>query len=334
MDQRLGTPGADPSDTGTAAVGDTTVPGAAEPTVKPPSSILGTVLLGLVAPLLTGALAAILVLFVAACLPGAPRSRELVSWGLHSAPGLAALILLQNAMIVVFAWWLARQRSLPAWSWLRLHLVRLDGTSYLLLLVLAAGVFGLGALAAHWGRQLGLPGDATAVNRLIQLMRTAPGMSWLVLVLAMGVGPGFGEEIWVRGHILRSLQARCRTRWAILASAVIFTLLHLDPAHMLFALPFGLVFGWLTVRTDSILPGILCHAFVNSGVNLARAIEVRRPDYTAEFQTADLHATDVAALLLLAAAGVVSVLLLELRFRQAARVGQEATPAVASEERP
>lgn len=312
MDQRFGTPEADPLGSGVVPAEDETAA-----TVKPAPSVLGTVLLGILAPLACALVSAILVLFVAACLPGAPRSRALVEWTLRSAPGLAAQMLLQNALLVAWAWRLARRRPLPARSWLRLHAVRLNATEYLLLLVLAAGVFALGALAALAGRELGLPADTTAMDRITRMFRSAPGISWLVLVLALGLGPGIGEEIWVRGHLLRSLEARFRMRWAIVVSAVIFALLHLDPAHMVFALPFGLVFGWLTIRTGSVLPGILCHAFVNSGVNLIRAIALRDPGYVPEVEPGRVSAMEIGQFVGLIAAGLAAGLWLEHRFQHA-----------------
>lgn len=322
MDQRFGTPGGD-------ALGSDAVPAGDEAAVsmKPAPTVLGTILLGLFAPLVCALVSAILVLFVAACLPGAPRSRGLVEWTLRSAPGLAAQVLLQNALLVAWAWGLARRRPLPARSWLRLHAVRLDTTAYLLLLVLAAGVFALGALAALAGRELGLPANTTAMDRITQMFRSAPGISWLVLVLALGLGPGVGEEIWVRGHVLRSLEGRFRMRWAIVVSAVIFALLHLDPAHMVFALPFGLVFGWLTIRTGSVLPGTICHAFVNSGVNLIRAIALRDPGYVPDVEPGRVSVMEIAQFVGLVAAGLAAGLWLERRFQQAA--GPAAAPAEA-----
>lgn len=287
-------------------------------------STLATVLLGLVAPILTGLVAAILVLFVAACLPGAPRTRGLVTWALRSGPGTAATLLLQNALLVLWAWRLARHREMPVRAWLRLQPARLGALDIVLLLVLAAGVFGLGALVALVGRQLGLPADVRMVERLIDYLR-APGISWLVLVLAMGVGPGIGEEVWVRGHLLRSLETRLRAGWAVAGSAALFALLHLDPAHMLFALPFGLVFGWLAIRTDSILPGILCHAFVNSGVNFIRALEVRKPGYVAELEPGALGATEIWSVVGLIVAGLAAGIWLERRFRSAPPFAQPST---------
>jgi CAAX protease family protein len=314
-----------PIDPVAGATGAAEAPATAAPMPPPaPPSTLGTLALGFVAPLVTGLVAAVLVLFVAACLPGAPRTRELVSWALRSATGLGAVMLLQNALLALWAWRLAQGRGLPARAWLRLLPARLTSLDLLLLLVLAAGVFGLGALVALIGRQLGLPADPRVVERVVETFRTAPGVSWLFLALALGAGPGFGEEIWIRGYVLRVLEQRFRTRVAILVSAVLFALLHLDPTHMLFALPFGLVFGWLTVRTNSILPGILCHAVVNSGVNLVRAIEVRKPGYLEELQPLVIQPGDVWMLVTMISAGAVAGLWLERRFRTSTPSSSEA----------
>jgi uncharacterized membrane protein YedE/YeeE len=91
---------------------------------------------------------------------------------------------------------------------------------------------------------------------------------------------------------------------------------------MVFALPFGLVFGWLAVRMNSILPGMLCHAFVNSGVNLIRAIEVRKPGYVMNLHPT-LHAKNLVEALAAIVAGFIAGLWLERRFRVARALATE-----------
>ena len=54
--------------------------------------------------------------------------------------------------------------------------------------------------------------------------------------------------------------------WAVLLSAVLFSVIHMNPGQMPTAFLIGLLLGWLTYRTGSLLPGIVMHVFNNSVV--------------------------------------------------------------------
>lgn len=90
-------------------------------------------------------------------------------------------------------------------------------------------------------------------------------MGWkIALVIAGSVGPGICEEFLFRGY----LQTRLLERWsppkAIFVSGTIFALAHFDPHHVLGILPLCFWLGYVAFRTGSIVPGILCHMFVNA----------------------------------------------------------------------
>lgn len=68
------------------------------------------------------------------------------------------------------------------------------------------------------------------------------------------------EEMVFRGAILRTLLSSFSNHWyAIVVSALIFTVVHINPAQMPHAFLIGLLLGWIYYRTGSILPGILLH---------------------------------------------------------------------------
>lgn len=85
------------------------------------------------------------------------------------------------------------------------------------------------------------------------------------------------EELIFRGAVLRTLMERKRqsaeeepgtskSRWmAIFISALLFALIHINPAQMPHAFLLGLLLGWMYARTGSILPGIMVH-WVNNSV--------------------------------------------------------------------
>lgn len=88
--------------------------------------------------------------------------------------------------------------------------------------------------------------------------------SWALCVMAM-IGP-LAEEVCFRYGIAGSLlKQKGYTPWlAITVSALIFGIIHMNPAQMLGATVLGMYFGWLFVKTNSIWPSLLCHIFNNA----------------------------------------------------------------------
>lgn len=64
----------------------------------------------------------------------------------------------------------------------------------------------------------------------------------------------------IEGHLLRIWK---NPRYAIIVSALIFGVIHGNPAQIPFAFLIGLLLGWLYYRTGSLLPGIFIH-FLNN----------------------------------------------------------------------
>ena len=69
------------------------------------------------------------------------------------------------------------------------------------------------------------------------------------------------EELVFRGAVLRELLAWMPERkWLMIGvSAVIFSVIHFNPAQMPYAFATGLLLGWMYERTGSIAPGIAFH---------------------------------------------------------------------------
>ncbi len=83
--------------------------------------------------------------------------------------------------------------------------------------------------------------------------------------LTIGLLAPLAEEIVFRGAALRSLLAsRLSPLAAIVISALLFAVAHLNPAQMPHAFLVGLLLGWMYWRTGSILPGMAYHWANNS----------------------------------------------------------------------
>lgn len=82
----------------------------------------------------------------------------------------------------------------------------------------------------------------------------------------VGLLAPFVEELVFRGAILRSLLEWTKRQWvAIAISALLFALIHGNPAQMPHAFIIGLLLGWMYYRTGSIIPGVVYH-WVNNSV--------------------------------------------------------------------
>lgn len=84
--------------------------------------------------------------------------------------------------------------------------------------------------------------------------------------LILGLLAPLVEEIVFRGAILRALLSWRPNPWiGITISAVLFSVVHMNPAQMPHAFLIGLLLGWMYWRTGSIVPGVVYH-WVNNTV--------------------------------------------------------------------
>lgn len=81
--------------------------------------------------------------------------------------------------------------------------------------------------------------------------------------LSVAVAAPILEELLFRGIILEGFLRNYSPQKAIIWSAVIFGLAHLNPWQAFGAIAIGLLIGWLYWKTDSLLPGIFLH-FANN----------------------------------------------------------------------
>ena len=102
-------------------------------------------------------------------------------------------------------------------------------------------------------------------------------------VFAIGILGPIAEELLFRGVVLDSLlhwdRIEGRPWLAIILSAVLFSLAHMNPAQLPATLSMGLFFGWLCYRTGSLLPGIVLHVFNNSLPCIAGMVSAEESRY-------------------------------------------------------
>lgn len=163
---------------------------------------------------------------------------------------------------------------LPSLLWCRLFRVPLRETLQLRLptargwaatALLAAGGWSVGAVV--WEQLLRFPGARAYSDWLGELLGKQGQLGLSAAVLLVALLPAVAEEVTFRGVVLAGLR-RSGSRWiAVVGSALIFGLFHLNPYHVVAASVVGLLLGWVALESGSIVPGMLIH-LVNNGVQV------------------------------------------------------------------
>ena len=165
--------------------------------------------------------------------------------------------------MVVFLW--------AKWSVVSRHWVRTRPWFVLFWCVLAA----LGALIPSVWIQEHMPELPNIVEGEFDMIMKD---RWGYLVV--GLLAPLAEEMVFRGAVLRSLLRWKENPWiCIVISAVLFAVIHMNPAQMPHAFLIGLLLGWLYYRTDSIVPGVVYH-WVNNTVAYVMYNLYPNPDLT------------------------------------------------------
>jgi len=106
----------------------------------------------------------------------------------------------------------------------------------------------------------GEPGTNTDIGTTWE----SSNLAILLAFISICIMTPISEELFFRGYLLDSIN-RMHGQWpAILISAVIFGLVHLDPFTIGMATIGGVIYGWIRIRTGSLLPGIAAHAMWNT----------------------------------------------------------------------
>lgn len=132
---------------------------------------------------------------------------------------------------------------------------------------------------------------------------TFMGMSRNIFgIIAIAIMAPLVEELLFRGAIEgHMLQTGRKPKTAIFLSALIFGIIHINPAQVPFAFCIGLVFGWLYYRTGSVIPGMIGHFLNNS---IATVIMATSTKEEMNQKTVDIIGTTPTCLLLLLAIAI------------------------------
>ncbi|OYP29883.1 ABC transporter permease subunit/CPBP intramembrane protease [Rhodopirellula sp. MGV] len=108
------------------------------------------------------------------------------------------------------------------------------------------------------------PVSAEAAEAMKPFAEQIGSASWTSVVLLMAVLPAFCEELAFRGFIFGGLVRERGKLRAVAITALMFGISHGVLQQSIAASLMGIVLGWITLRTGSILPCVLIHVTNNS----------------------------------------------------------------------
>lgn len=99
---------------------------------------------------------------------------------------------------------------------------------------------------------------------------------YFLSLLVMAVLPAFGEELLMRGSVFRGLSTK-NVWFAVLFSAMLFSLMHANPLQTVHQFGLGLVLALVAVLTDSMWACVIVH-FVNNFASITMAAYIPQID--------------------------------------------------------
>jgi membrane protease YdiL (CAAX protease family) len=86
----------------------------------------------------------------------------------------------------------------------------------------------------------------------------------VLTLLLISILPGVCEELLFRGFLLQGLRKKLSNTSAIVIVGILFGVFHLDPYRFLPVTLLGILFGYMVVRTGSLLTGMVAHSTNNA----------------------------------------------------------------------
>ena len=148
-------------------------------------------------------------------------------------------------------------------------------------------------------------------NRAAYIFNELSGGGVLGMAIFAAVAAPVFEELTFRGVIYSGIRKSGSAMQAIVWSAVLFGLFHMNVNQMFYAAALGVFFGALREVTGSVLPSVICHVSVNGGGVLTALLNSGSSDGTTELATqaqsvlsTDLMVQALSIYLVMAFAGV------------------------------
>ena len=142
--------------------------------------------------------------------------------------------------------------KLPAFAWISLGMGCCVGANYITAFVIA--------LFKQFGYKL----------TQTELIKPSSVIECVALVFSTALAPALCEEFAMRCCTMGAMR-KYGKGFAVVAVSIVFGLIHGNVIQFVFAFILGLVFGYITIATDSVIPAMFIHGF-NNGISVLNDI--------------------------------------------------------------
>ena len=179
-----------------------------------------------------------------------------VDQAFHQSPYVIQLSILAGFVLAVLY---AKRQTDRTWP----EILLFDAVSWQLYIPLGVAVVGLAIVGLDLGnllRHLVSPSEG-----MLDVVGNPTGKEkpYPLRLYSMVIQAPLFKEVLFRGVILGGLLAHRTPARAIVWSAVLFAIIHINPWQFPAAFLLGIVFAWVVVQTGSLLPAIVGHAMNN-----------------------------------------------------------------------
>ena len=140
-----------------------------------------------------------------------------------------------------------------------------EGTKWLFIFLPIVAIIQLGL--GYIFEKLGLGYD---IIEKVNMYDSSSILSKVLFFIQIAVLPAIFEELYIRGAVF-SFSKKYGKTFAIFASAILFSVIHLNITQSVFAFLMGILLSLLVVKSKSIIPSMLLH-FINNGYEGALTI--------------------------------------------------------------
>jgi len=177
-----------------------------------------------------------------------------------------ALIAVHFSMLAAVRYGPEKLDDLDGGDWKQRARWRLTSFNLFNTLCIAAGALACGGLVL---KLLPSPASTDALQTLARAARTTDDLPLGVLILLIAVLPGVSEELSFRGILQPRLVERFGPAIGIVATSLLFGLIHFDLRQGLAAFAIGLWLGWCSWRENSTVNVAFGHIINNAAFVLA-----------------------------------------------------------------
>jgi len=101
-------------------------------------------------------------------------------------------------------------------------------------------------------------------RNIYEIFETVLGNKYIIIsVVSVGIIPAFIEEMLFRGVILNGFKENYSRKKAIIASSLLFGIVHLNPWQFVTAFILGMISAWVCLKMKSLTLSIYMHLFNN-----------------------------------------------------------------------